>query len=287
MGSGAMNTWKKIAAELFAKPKGSLLDQHRDGQQTIHVYQNEQLRWMRFSDQAIQSAMARQQPTRLILPYTETMAGALLFNSKPKKIAILGMGTGSLLRYFHQQLPKCKISSVEKSQIVVDMAHRYFNLPTENHQSRIHVTDAHHFINKKNQLFDMIFVDLHDATVIQPLLLTSDFYQSCYQALNHKGILVVNLLAESAPSFSLALKLIRVMFNKQALCVAVPEYLNVIVLAFKENNVKLNGQNLISQAQHLKTTLPLDFNHFIHQIIITDEPIFANMPLINNHNLDT
>jgi len=276
-----MNTWQKMAAELFAKPKGSLLDQHRDGQQTIHVYQNEQLRWMRFSDQAIQSAMARQQPTRLILPYTETMAGALLFNPTPKKIAILGMGTGSLLRYFHQQLPQCKISSVEKSQIVVDMAHRYFHLPSENQRSRIHVTDAHHFIQKKNQLFDMIFVDLHDASTIQPLLLTPDFYQSCYQALSHQGILVVNLLAESAASFSVAFKLIRFIFNKQALCVTVPEYLNVIVIAFKENNLRLNGQQLAHQAQTLQPHFLIDFDQFIHQIIVTDEPIFSDMSLID------
>ncbi len=276
-----MNTWKEMTAELFANPKGYLLDQHRDGQQTIHVYQNEQLRWMRFSDQAIQSAMARQQPTRLILPYTETITGALLFNATPEKMAILGMGTGSLLRYFHQQLPQCKISSVEKSQIVVDIARRYFHLPRENHRSQIHVTDAHHFIQKNNQRFDMIVVDLHDASPIQPLLLTPDFYQSCYQALNHKGILVVNLLTESAHSFSVALKLIRFIFNKQALCVTVPEYLNVIVLAFKENNLRLKGQQLAHRAQALQAHFLIDFDQFIHQIIVTDEPIFTDMSLID------
>src|SRR6266478_9359903 len=60
-----------------------------------------------------QSKMKISDPNRLVLGYTRTVMGFLLFNPCPGHITMIGLGGGSLPKYCYRYLPYSQISVVE------------------------------------------------------------------------------------------------------------------------------------------------------------------------------
>jgi spermidine synthase len=70
-----------------------LLDRLYSGSyQKPFIVDNGQRRFLHFDFGAIQSAMEMRNPQRLALAYTRKMMAFLLFNSRPKRILLLGLG---------------------------------------------------------------------------------------------------------------------------------------------------------------------------------------------------
>ncbi len=65
----------------------------------------------------------------LVLPYTRYMMLSLMFLPDPKRILLIGLGAGSLVRYLSTMLPDCRIDAVDHSQEIIDLARTYFKLP--------------------------------------------------------------------------------------------------------------------------------------------------------------
>ena len=74
------------------------------------VYRKSQTLSLLFDVCAIQSEMRLDAPDELVLAYTRMMMGFLLFNPQPQRIAMIGLGGGSLPKYCYHSLPQAAIA---------------------------------------------------------------------------------------------------------------------------------------------------------------------------------
>ena len=78
-----------------------------------------------FGFPTIQSRMLKADPARLVLDYTRTMMGFLLFQPKPDRIAMIGLGGGSLAKYCHLKLPDSDFTAIEISPEVIALRKKF------------------------------------------------------------------------------------------------------------------------------------------------------------------
>jgi MFS family permease len=77
------------------KPKPSIAVSDARGVRSLHV-----------GGEAIQSAMRLEDPYALALDYTRCMMGFMLFHPEPHEALMIGLGGGSLVKFFHRNLGK-------------------------------------------------------------------------------------------------------------------------------------------------------------------------------------
>jgi len=219
---------------------------------TIHIRENKYYRWMHFGNGNIQSAMCLTDPDTLPFPYMHTILGWQLFHPNPKSILMLGLGGGTLVRYFHNHFPDTQLTVVELSQPVIDIAKNYFYLPTNWQNLTIINDDAEDHITQTNNHYDIIIIDLYLANKLPNFLDTQTFYQQCQQRLTTNGILAFNFLVNSPEIYYATIKKIRDAFDNQTLTVDILDQ-TVIVFAF---NQKLSSQYITQLASENKIKNP-------------------------------
>lgn len=84
--------------------------------------------------------MSLKTPHRLILPNMELMMVFLLFQRRPDKILMLGLGGGDMVRYLHHVLPEATLQIAESDSAMVHISREYFFLPdaSNNVEQRFH-----------------------------------------------------------------------------------------------------------------------------------------------------
>jgi len=144
-----------------------------------------------FGHDAVQSSMRTHDPYFLDLEYTRMMMGFLLFNSSPKRIAMIGLGGGSMAKFCHKHLLS-EIQIAEISSAVVQLRDS-FAIPQDSDRFNITLVDGADFIYQ-NRDFDVILVDGYDREGLPEALCTPSFYRNCHRALTPGGIAVFNLV---------------------------------------------------------------------------------------------
>ena len=66
----------------------------------VEISETDQFRTLHLETDSIQSSMDISDPVHLALKYTQVTALLLLFKRHPKNITILGLGAGSLTKFF-------------------------------------------------------------------------------------------------------------------------------------------------------------------------------------------
>src|SRR3954471_17723734 len=100
---------------------------------------------LHFDALATQSEMHCDAPDELVMPYTRTMMGFLLFEPRPEKIAMIGLGGGSIAKYCHSRLPTSSIVVAEVNPHVVALRD-LFRIPRDNERLRIVCQDGAAFV---------------------------------------------------------------------------------------------------------------------------------------------
>lgn len=149
---------------------------------------------MHFSDSAIQSRMQLQRPDALVLEYTRTMMGFLLFDPAPGHIAMIGLGGGSIAKFCHRHLPDTHLTVVEINPHVIALRER-FKVPPDGPRFRVEHDDGARFVANTPHRFDVLLIDAFDAEGMPESLGTRRFYDDCADVLQPGGLLVVNLHA--------------------------------------------------------------------------------------------
>ena len=156
----------------------------------VHTAQH--TRTLRFSYSAIQSRMDLRHPDALNLDYTRLMMGFLLLCANPPRIAMIGLGGGSLAKFCHRYLPATDITVVEISAAVI-ATREVFRVPAESERFRVLQADGAAFIAEQSAAFEVLLVDGYDQHGLAPSLGSDVFYRACANALVGGGVLVVNL----------------------------------------------------------------------------------------------
>lgn len=106
----------------------------------------------------LQTAIDVNDADALILPYAQAQSVGLLFAPDPSRILVLGLGGGTLARFFHRTIGEVEIDAVEIDPVVVEMASKWFGIQA-GPRMRIHTEDAIAYIERNHQKYDLIYVD--------------------------------------------------------------------------------------------------------------------------------
>jgi spermidine synthase len=191
------------------------------------VHETQYFKSLHFSWTEVQSRMLKRAPDRLIVDYTRTMMGFLMFNHQPNRIAMLGLGGGSLAKFCHRELPLSRIDVVEINPHVVALRDE-FHVPPDDERFHVHLGDGARFIEQSTQQFDVLLVDAYTREGIAPRLASQAFYNSCRHALSDNGIMIVNLYCEDADTH---IDRIRRSFHGVVFAVEEKDHTNQVVFA--------------------------------------------------------
>jgi len=160
------------------------------------LHANSQTVSLSFEGSLIQSCMRLDDPDDLVLDYTRAMMGALLFNPQPRRVLMIGLGGGSMVKYIHRHVPSAQLTVVEISQAVIDLRHT-FHIPADDERLQVVCADGAKFMVKPPCSYDLILVDGFTGVGIAEALCSRSFYTHCRKALTAEGLLVANVQADT------------------------------------------------------------------------------------------
>ncbi len=151
---------------------------------------------MHFESDYIQSQMLVDDPDYLALAYSRTMMAFELLNPVPLRAAMIGLGGGSMAKWFYNHHPQTELTVVEINPQVIALRDR-FHIPQDNHRFCVVCEDGRMFVARHASRFDVLLVDAFGTDRMPPELRTLQFYEDCYNSLTSSGLLVVNLCGKN------------------------------------------------------------------------------------------
>ncbi len=141
----------------------------------------------------IQSEMDIFRPSALLLSYTQTMMAFLLVHPRPRRILMIGLGGGSLLKFCRKHLPGVDLTVVEINPDVIALRSE-FQIPPDDQRLRVIQADGAKFVREvTGGSFDVILVDGFYGERMPSSLGSSPFYYHCHRLLTPGGVLACNL----------------------------------------------------------------------------------------------
>lgn len=186
---------------------------------------------LHFDLSATQSQMRKSDPDKLILGYTRTMMGFLLFQPKPERIAMVGLGGGSLAKYCLRHVPDAHFTAVEINPDVIALRDK-FGIPPDAPNFKVVCADGAVYVRDRSECVDVLLVDGFDRDGQPGQLCSARFYDHCYAKLRDGGVLVVNLLGNDTKFGTYAARM-RDSFDDQVVVVEAEELGNKIAFAYK------------------------------------------------------
>ena len=208
------------------------------------------IRYLHFGTPWVQGAMNIRRPNQLVLEYARMMMAYLLFVDEPKTVAQLGMGCASLTKFTNKYLPNTHSTVVELNPDVVAAAYGMFRLPIS---ERIEVVeqDAAVWVAEQNERFDVLQIDLYDASARGPVCDSVEFYEDCFNALKPQGMATINLFGDH-PSFERNIRHLNEAFAGRVLALPEIHEGNRIALAFKGDVIEREWADLYARADEVK-----------------------------------
>ncbi len=213
-----------------------------------YVQHNEDEISMHFAFNATQSRMRKNDPSRLVLGYTLTMMGFLLFQPQPERIAMIGLGGGSLAKYCLRHLPGVHFTAVEISASVIALRDT-FEIPPDSADFRVVCEDGAIYVQDQTEPVDVLLVDGYDRDGLPGQLGSARFYDDCYEKLRDGGVLVVNLWSGNV-EFPTYCARIRESFHEQIVVIDSEEWGNKIVFACKGDNFPPSPDNIKARLEN-------------------------------------
>ncbi len=167
---------------------------------SIDIKEKDGLRTLHFDSRWTQGAMRIEQPWALELEYTRAMMACLLLrdeSSFPRNVLMIGLGAGSLPKFFYRHFPAAQLTVVEIDPRVEEAARRYFHLPDDTQRLKVVIGDGAEYVRSCGQNYDLILVDGFNEHAHPGDLNTLPFYQACRERLSEQGVLAVNLIGLS------------------------------------------------------------------------------------------
>lgn len=234
-----------------------------DREGIIEVVDGAETRSLYFGTPAAQSAMSRREPDVLVLPYTRYMLSALLFCREPGRVLVLGMGGGSLPRFFMRAFPDCQVEVVERRAKVVEVARNYFQLPSSPFL-RIHVMDAARFVGEwHGRPFDLILVDLHGPDGTAPVVHEHGFFPAVGRLLGRRGVVATNIWTSSVSASDAIVSAHRATFGEGHLTLPVRDRGNVVLLGLPFPTLSYARGGLEARARELEGRLGIELSEFL------------------------
>lgn len=102
-------------------------------------------RFLHFDFESVLSAMHLEDPEKLCLPYTRKMMAFLLFNRRPKRILLLGLGGGSLAKFCYRRLHSTAVTVIEINAAILALREE-FRIPADDERFRVIRADGSAYV---------------------------------------------------------------------------------------------------------------------------------------------
>src|SRR5215475_6596118 len=184
---------------LCKAPAGVLHSRDGAGHRIFVVKDRGQIRLHFFDPKngEIESRFDPAHPLVLVSPYTQGMMLALLWNQRPRRVHVLGLGGGRLPMILHHHYPAAQIDCTEIDPDVVAVAREYFGLITDD-RLRVAVQDGRDFLAGRRSRggYDLILIDAFSGFGFGSVrMATCEFLALCAAQLSATGVVATNVIA--------------------------------------------------------------------------------------------
>ncbi len=167
----------------------------------IFVYERGSVRSLRFGRRdplIVQSRVDLQNPRRHVHEYTTLAFGALLYNPRPRRVLVVGLGGGVIPREMRHYFPEAEIDVAEIDPAIPAIAERFFGFETDE-KLQVHVVDGRVFVKrlllrKEVPRYDLIVLDACTSEYIPFHLMTKEYLEELKGILADDGVLASNAI---------------------------------------------------------------------------------------------
>ncbi len=221
-------------------------------------------RFLYFNVRLMQSEMSLKAPNELAIRYTQKMMAFLLFQPRPKRLVLIGLGGGSLIKFCYYRLPGTKLTAIELDPNVIAFRDTFL-MPPDDERLQVLEADGAEFLEDTEKGIDVLLVDAFDKTGFAPSLANREFFENAYAKLAGNGVLVINLAGEKETYAGLIGEAMHV-FDDQVIVISVPDDGNHVLYAFKERYFEPRWRWLHNYAKELRAKFGLDFPAFVQKM---------------------
>jgi spermidine synthase len=221
------------------------------------------VRSLHVGGEAIQSSMKINDPFALALDYTRCMMGFLLFHPQPRHALMIGLGGGSLAKFFHRRLRATHVRVVELDARIVKTARMHFALPPDDERLAVEIGDGAEALSP--ECCDVLMVDAYHDEAHVPKLASAEFYDAAYLALEPRGALVVNFMDDD-PLFEQYLRRLGSAFGGAVIAMRALYDPNIIAFGFKGLPGRVEWEELRRRAAQLEARLRLPFAKYVQRL---------------------
>jgi spermidine synthase len=185
---GAGVTWTAVT------PDAPVIYARDTAYQRITVSDEGPIRYLRL-DNHWQSALNRDRPetTPAFFGYVDYMHLPLIFNSRPGRVSMLGLGGGTVARRYVADYPTVLMEVAEIDPAVVAVAQQYFGVRASE-QLQIEARDGRLHLQLAEAPRDIILTDAYVKDRIPFHLATREFFALAHSRLAPDGILAANVI---------------------------------------------------------------------------------------------
>lgn len=109
-------------------------------------------------DEFVQTIVDLERPDQPAHPYIEAMAAPFLVAADPRRVLMIGLGGGTLVRVVHAHAPRAVIDAVEIDPEVVRLAAEWFGV-VPGPRLRVVTADGVEFLAGEGEAYDVIWLD--------------------------------------------------------------------------------------------------------------------------------
>jgi len=235
----------------------------RGGKPSIAVSDARGVRTLHVGGEAIQSAMRIAEPDALALDYTRCMMAFLLFHPEPRAALMIGLGGGSLAKFFHRHLRKTGVRVVELDPRIVGAARAHFALPPDDARLAVEIGDGAEALAP--ECCDLLLVDAYHDEAHVPKLASAEFYDAAWLALARRGAMAINFMDDDK-NLDRTLQRLERAFGGAVLAMPALSDPNIIAFAFKGMRSSYEWQDLRLRAESLESQLGLPFPRYVSRL---------------------
>jgi spermidine synthase len=199
--------------------------------------------------------------------------GFLLLQPAPTRIAMIGLGGGSLAKYCARKLPDADLTAIEIAPQVIALRDA-FGVPPDGPRFRVLCDDGAEFVRRGGEPLDVLLVDGFDRDGHPDRLCNAAFYDACRDRLAADGVLAVNLYAENA-THGRCVDRLREAFGERIVVVEADHSDNEVVFAGTGASFPPAFGDLVERLRALEAAHPVGLDVTMRKILQYREPRVA------------
>ena len=221
------------------------------------------VRHLHVGGEAIQSAMRLEDPYALELDYTRCMMAFLLFHPAPRRALMVGLGGGSLAKFFHRRLAGLRTHVVEYDERVIATARALFHVPADD--ARLTIEHGDGIDALAPECCDLLVVDGFEDEAMPSVMVSQAFFDAAWCALEEPGALVMNFMDDDK-SLDRHLRRIENAFDGAVLAFQSLRDPNIVVIALKGARPGIEWRELRARAAALERSYGLPFPRYVERL---------------------